>query len=214
MDGVLTDSLSSWRYIHQHYGTNNERSVDAYLKGDITDHEFIKRDVSLWKNQQRFPTEETIRQILDEIPLLTGGEEFIRFLHDHHVQTAIVSAGLDILADKVAKQLNIDFVFANGIKTDDDGRLTGEGVVRVQLMHKERTVQKLAQQLEIPLENCAAIGNSCFDIPMFETCGIGIAFNPEDDCVRQSADTVVEGKNIEDLIPFIEPYLKKRKGHK
>ena len=33
MDGVLTDIVSSWKYIHNHFNTSNERSVNDYLKG-------------------------------------------------------------------------------------------------------------------------------------------------------------------------------------
>ncbi|MBE3122801.1 MAG: hypothetical protein IMZ58_11440 [Thermoplasmata archaeon] len=49
MDGVLLDTVSSWRYIHEHFGTTNERSIMPYLRGDIDYLEFMRRDVSLWK---------------------------------------------------------------------------------------------------------------------------------------------------------------------
>ena len=49
MDGVLTDTISSWKYVHDYFGSSNERSVDDYLRGKIDDLEFIKRDVALWK---------------------------------------------------------------------------------------------------------------------------------------------------------------------
>jgi len=37
MDGVLTDTISSWKHIHDYFDTSNERSVDKYLKGKIDD---------------------------------------------------------------------------------------------------------------------------------------------------------------------------------
>ena len=49
MDGVLTDIVSSWKYIHDYFDTSNERSVNDYLKGKIDDMEFIRRDAVLWK---------------------------------------------------------------------------------------------------------------------------------------------------------------------
>jgi phosphoserine phosphatase len=57
------------------------------------------------------------------------------------------------------------------------------------------------------LEACAAVGNSCFDIPMLETCGLGIAFNPEDTCVVKYADVVIEGKDLSRLIPTLKLYV-------
>lgn len=207
MDGVLTDTISSWRHIHERFGTTNERSVAAYLRGDIDDLEFMKRDVSLWKEHGKHAQKETIQNILNEIPVITGAQECISFLKKHGIKTAIVSAGLDLLAEKVARDLGIDYVFANGLKTDKEGRLTGEGILHVQLIHKEKNVKTLAANLDIPLEQCAAVGNSCFDISMFEACGIGIAFNPEDSCVRKSADLVVEGKDLSRLIPALISYI-------
>lgn len=207
MDGVLTDTISSWKHIHDYFGTSNERSVDEYLKGNIDDLEFIKRDVSLWKENGRFTSKDIIRDILYDIPLMKGAGECISFLRKHNIKTAIVSAGLDVLAEKVAREIGINYVSANGVKNDEKGRLTGEGILKVQLMYKDKSVRDIAKELDVPLEKCAAVGNSCFDIPMFETCSLGIAFNPDDDCVRKLADIVVEGKDLSRIIPALEPFV-------
>ena len=207
MDGVLVDKVSSWRYIHQRFGTSNQQSVQAYLKGEIDYKEFMRRDVALWKQDGRPVTIGTISKILYELPMTPGVTDCFRFLKNHQVKTAIVTAGLDILAEKIAQNLGIDYVFANSVKTDASGRLTGEGILRVELTHKEKNVTALRQELALPVEACAAVGNSCFDIPMFESCGLGIAFNPEDDCVKASADLIIEGKDLSKLIPVIEPSL-------
>jgi phosphoserine phosphatase len=207
MDGVLLDTVSSWRYIHEYFGTTNQRSIIPYLRGDIDYLEFIRRDVSLWKTNGESVKKDTIQKILYSIPFITGAGECISFLKEHDIKTAIVSAGLDILADKVAKDIGIDYSYANEVKVGTDGRLTGEGVLHVELMHKDKNVKDLASELHLPLDACAAVGNSCFDIPMLEVCGLGIAFNPEDACVVQSADMVVEGKDLGRLIPAIQSYI-------
>jgi len=207
MDGVLTDTISSWKYIHDYFKTSNERSVDAYLRGKIDDMEFIKRDVSLWREDGKPIARDKLVQLLSDIPLMKGAEQCVAALKDHNIRTAIVSAGLYILAEKVAKKLDIDHVFANDIKTDKNGRLNGEGIVEVGLIHKDRNVIKLSNQLNIPLENIVAVGNSCFDIPMLETCGMGIAFNPEDGCIKEAADVVVEGKDLSKILPFLKKYM-------
>jgi phosphoserine phosphatase len=207
MDGVLLDTVSSWRYIHEHFGTTNERSILPYLRGDIDYFEFIRRDVSLWKTNGKSVKKTTIQKILYSIPFMKGVKECISFLKEHEIQTAIVSAGLDILAEKIAKDVGIDFSFANKVKVGTDGRLTGESILLVDLIHKDKNVKALAQKLHIPLDACVAVGNSCFDIPMIEICGLGIAFNPEDACVVKSADVVIKGKDLSRLILMIEPYI-------
>lgn len=207
MDGVLTDTISSWKYIHDYFGGSNARSVDEYLKGKIDDMEFIKRDVSLWKENGKPIKREKLVDILSDVPLMNGAKESMDFLRGKGVKTAIVSAGLDILAQRVAKELDIDYVFANGIKSDKRGFVTGEGLLNVRLMYKDEAVKRLAAQSGVSFARIAAVGNSCFDIPMFEICGAGIAFNPEDECVRQSADFVVEGKDLGKLVSVFEQFI-------
>jgi phosphoserine phosphatase len=208
MDGVLLDTVSSWRYIHDYFRTTNKRSIIPYLQGDIDYLEFIRRDVSLWKTNGESVKLITIQNILYSIPFIKGVNECISYLKKHKIKTAIVSAGLDILAEKVAKDMKIDYTFANEVKVGNDGRLTGEGVLHVELTHKDKNVKDLAQELHLSLDECAAVGNSCFDIPMLEVCGLGIAFNPEDACVIENADMVIEGKDLSKLIPIIKSYIK------
>jgi phosphoserine phosphatase len=179
----------------------------TYLRGDIDYLEFIRRDVSLWKKNGKSVKKDAIQDILYTIPFIKGVEECISFLKERHIHTAIVSAGLDILAEKVAHDIGIDYTYANQVKVGTDGRLTGEGVLHVELMHKDKNVKALAKKLHLPLEACAAVGNSCFDIPMLEACGLGIAFNPEDTCVVKCADVVIEGKDLSRLIPTLKLYV-------
>lgn len=207
MDGVLLDTVSSWRYIHEHFGTTNERSIMPYLRGDIDYLEFIRRDVSLWKTNGNAVKKETIEKILFSIPVIKGVQDCISYLKDHGVQTAIISAGLDMLAEKVAADVGIDYTFANEVKVGSDGRLTGEGVLHVELMHKDKNVRELIEKLNISVDSCAAVGNSCFDIPMLEVCGLGIAFNPEDSCVVRCADVVIHEKDLSKLIPTFQRCL-------
>lgn len=207
MDGVLTDIVSSWKYIHDYFNTSNERSVNEYLQGKIDDMEFIRRDAILWKENDKPTTIKKIEEILSDVQLMKGAKESITTLKRNEIKTAIVSAGLDILSEKVAKKLGINFVYSNGVKTDGHGQLNGEGIVGVRLMYKDLIVRKLADKLNIPLDRIAAVGNSCYDIPMFEITGFSIAFNAEDDCTREAADVIVEGKDLTKILPVLKRYL-------
>jgi phosphoserine phosphatase len=182
--------------------------VNDYLKGKIDDMEFIKRDSSLWIENKKPTTRKKLIDILSNVPLMNGAKNCIDFLKKNNVKTAIVSAGLDLLADKIAKELGIDYVYSNGVKIDEMGHLTGEGILNVRLMYKDEAVIKLAKQLNIPLQRIATIGNSCFDIPMFELSGLAIAFNPEDDCIKEFADTTVQARDLTKVLPHLESYIK------
>jgi phosphoserine phosphatase len=208
MDGVLADVTSSWQYVHQQFNSSNEHSVKEYMNGSIDDLEFIRRDVNLWKTDGDLIMAHSLQEILDSIPLMPGAKTLFNYLQTKKIQTAILSAGLDMLAYRISKLLHIPHVYANGIVIDETGRLTGDGILRVKLMYKDVAVQDISHDLHVKPESMIAVGNSCFDIPMLTQCGLGIAFNPSDDCVRHYASVTIEGTNLTDLIPIIDHYQK------
>lgn len=210
MDGVLVDSISSWRHVHTHFSTNNDPSVDAYVRGKISDNEFIRRDVSQWKKNGDYIFKKDLHTIFSSIKLMKGAKQCIETLKRYDVTTGIVSAGIDVLADNVANLLNIPLVFANEVEIDSFGRLTGEGIVNVPLMRKDIVVEHIAEKFSMSQGEIAAIGNSCFDIPLLRSVGMGIAFHPDDDCIIKEADKVVKKKDLEEVLPFLQPYLQKR----
>ncbi len=137
-----------------------------------------------------------------------GAKECISYLKKRNVKTAIVSAGLNVLAEKVGSELGIDYVYSNGINVDENGFLTHEGIVGVKLKAKDETVKKLAEKTGINKASIVAVGNSCFDVPMFEVAGLGIAFNPDDECVKKYADVVISEKDLRLVYMFLQNTIK------
>ena len=203
MDGVLADVESSWVYVHRTFGVNNDHSLRAYLRGEISDLEFIRRDIKLWKDKEPEITANKIRNILSEIPLMPGAIETLRSLRRDGYKTAIVSAGIDLLADMIAERNAIDVHMANGMVIDGRGRLTGEGVLRVRLADKGDAVEQVARQLGAAKEETTSVGNSRYDISMFDKSNLGIAFCPADDVVREKAGAVVDRKDLRDILRFV-----------
>jgi phosphoserine phosphatase len=206
MDGVLTDIYSSWKYVHDYFNSSNEKSVEAYLKGQIDDMEFIRRDANLWKENGKPIKKEKLVEILADVPLMNGSKKCISFLKEKGIKTAIVSAGIDILAERVGKELGIDNIYSNGIKVDNQGYLTNEGILNVKLICKNEAINNLVKYLKIPSKRTASVGNSCFDITMFEVCGIGIAFNPDDECTIKNADYTIKKKDLSLILKILEKY--------
>ena len=203
MDGVLVDIVSSWVYVHRHFGVNNEQSLESYLKGEIDDREFIRRDVALWMEKDPMLTMERVRRILSSAPLMRGAEETMAALRTRGIRTAIVSAGIDLLAQRVAVELRMDMFYANGFVADYAGKLTGEGVLNVRLDQKGEKVEELAELFGLVEDEIMSVGNSRYDVPMFEASGTGLAFCPEDSVTRESADEVVDDKDLARILRFI-----------
>jgi phosphoserine phosphatase len=203
MDGVLADVESSWVYVHRHFGVNNDHSLYAYLRGEIDDLEFIRRDIGLWKAKDPAVTSDKIRQVLKGVPIMPGAMEAVRGLRDIGVKTAIVSAGIDLLSERIAGELGIDRQVANGLMADRQGRLSGEGKLRVRLMDKGDAVVEVMKDFGVPRGEVVAVGNSKYDVSMFTKAGRGIAFLPADETVRDSADDVVDKKDLAQILRYV-----------
>jgi phosphoserine phosphatase len=203
MDGVLVDVGSSWVHVHRHFRVDNELSLQAYLRGEIDDMEFIRRDVALWIARDPTLTMERLRQILSTAPLMKGAKETVETLRKNGTRTAIVSAGIDLLAERVAIELKMDMFFANGFVADCEGRLTGEGILNVRLDGKDQKVQMLTDMYGLDKSDVVSVGNSRYDIPMFDASGLGIAFCPEDDDTLERADRVVHEKDLRRILDII-----------
>jgi phosphoserine phosphatase len=134
---------------------------------------------------------------------MKGAKQAVTQLRRAGCRTAIISAGISILAERLHKTLGIDNSLANGLVVDENGILTGEGEEIVPLLGKVSVFKAFASAHQTALENCAVIGDSKFDIPLFEEAGLSIAFNSNDDQVKQKADVAVSGKDLSKVVPFI-----------
>lgn len=199
LDGVLVESDSSWQALHDAFGVTNEENFQKYLRGEIDYKEFMRSDMRLWGSSSR----EEIKRILDQVRLMKGAKETINKLKKAGYKTAIISSGISLLADRVKGQLGIDCSYANKLLFDEKGRLTGEAEESVTLLNKDQILRRLAAGEGITPSECAVVGDSKFDIPMFNEAGFSIAFNPKDELVREAADSVIEEKDLEEILKFL-----------
>ncbi|HEX2065544.1 MAG TPA: HAD-IB family phosphatase [Candidatus Thermoplasmatota archaeon] len=165
----------------------------------------MRRDASLWLALKPKIRRGDFEAIFRTPPLMPGAEATVRALRDAGVETAIVSGGVDVMAEEVARRLGIRHVAANGFVYDAEGHITGEGVVRTPLNDKALPVVRFAKELGVPLRNVACIGNSLPDVSMFEVAGRSIAFHPEDDYTRRHATWTIEEGPLDQVVPLLAP---------
>lgn len=203
MDGVLVDARSSWVLVHRHFGTDNEDSKEAFLRGEIDDMEFIRRDVERWSGSRgRVPLIE-VQRVLDSAPLFPGAVETLLALRDGGVSTAIVSGGLRHLAERVGQLGRVDTVLANDVDVDEEGWLTGVGIVHVPLMEKGGVVAAIQEETGITPADTAAVGDSIVDVTMFQRARVSIAFNPRDGLTGSEAAHVVRSRDLRSVLPLM-----------
>jgi phosphoserine phosphatase len=208
LDGTLVVDRSSWAIIHEYFGTTQHglRYLREYVEGKISYVEFMRRDIAAWPKPLHI---DTIAEILNDYKLREGAERAVGEIRKIGLETAIVSAGIEVLALEVARKIGIDHVIANTLETDGEGYLTGEGVGRVDPLRKHEALLKLVDELGVELENVVAVGDTMYDVSFLEHAGIGVAMG-EDLKLRRVADYRID--SIEDLPKLITELTEKTKS--
>lgn len=198
LDGTLTPVDSLWRYLHEAFGTWDRGKIAAlkYRRGEISYKEWAETDAGNWAGASL----SQVTNMLEQIPYREGAREVFNELKHRQVRTAILSAGLSILADKAARELGADVAFSNELETND-GRLTGGITVKVAVNNKKEIIEQIATRLEIPLRDVALVGDRAFDLSHTEC--LRIAFKPKDEVARREADFVVEDDNLTKILQYL-----------
>ncbi len=178
-DGVLVDTISSWRIIHEHFGTNSGEMLDRFLRGEVTDEEFMADDIRLWKSVQSQIHRDELMRCFQGIKLMPGARELVQALQSRGVLVAIVSAGVDLLIGSIAQMLNVDDWVSNGFRYDDDGFLLDEGEVRVPAHHKDDMISKMARIHNLDPSEIVSVGDNHTDLSMMIPGSGFIGFNGE-----------------------------------
>ncbi len=203
MDGTLTKLRSSWCWVHSCFEVDNEPAYQAFCNGEIDEPEFMRRDIALWTNKNPDVTIRDIAVLFRDMPLIDGIQETIACLKANGIRTVIISGGIDLAAGMLAREFGFDDYIADEILAYDDGRLTGEGKMNVDLRDKGINVRQYIEKYGTTMERTVSVGNSFTDIPMFKNSGMSIAFNPTDPYTQEAATHTVFSENIADILDFI-----------
>ncbi len=198
LDGTLTPVDSLWRYLHDAFGTWDRARVAAtkYRRREISYKEWAETDAAYWAGAS-LPD---VMKILERIPYQQGAREVFEELKRLRVKTAIVSAGLSLLTNRVATELGADASFSNELETND-GRLTGGIAVKVAVNNKKEVIEQVAAKFKIPLKEVALVGDRAFDLAHAEC--LKIAFNPKDEIARREADFVVSDDDLTRILQYL-----------
>jgi len=185
-DGVLVDSISSWRTLHEHFGTQNDEMLSRFISGELTDMEFMLADIEMWKEiTPRIHRDELFRAF-SGVELMPGAKELVAALKGRGVFVAIVSAGVDIFVSMIASMLAVDDWIANGFEFDEQGWLLDEGHVRVSSHDKGSVIERLLKMHEFPSAEVVCIGDSELDLSMRVGDCQFIGFNASSTSTREA----------------------------
>jgi len=199
-DGTLTCHSSIWWRLHEHFRTEElgKTYFDQFFAGEITYNQWAELDAGLWKGQ---PIEEVMR-VVAETKIVPGAQETIARLKEQGIQVAILSGGLDILADDIGRRVGIEYVLTNRLLSSD-GILTGGVEVKVGWGEKIHEIREILDHFGISLSETAYVGDGKNDMTIFSHVGLSIAFRPETEEVAEAAMITIEGNDLRHILEYI-----------
>ena len=207
-DGVLVDSVSSWKTLHDGFGTDNSQNLSQFIAGKLTDVEFMRSDIAMWKAIREPIHKDELFRMYSGISLMEGARETVKELQDEGVYVAIVSAGVDLFVSSIAGMLKVDDWIANGFEFDDKGFLTDDGVCRLHASGKGDVITRLMDIHGFSPEEIVSVGDSEMDLSMMVEGSKFIGFNPSrDSSIKAFTDAnvpIVMEKDLSKILDFIK----------
>jgi phosphoserine phosphatase len=142
-----------------------------------------------------------LAEVAGKLQLTPGARTTVRTLKRLGFRVAVVSGGFTSVVRPLAAELGMDRIAANELEVLDGrltGRLTGPVVDRA---GKAEALRRFAEEFDVPLAQCVAVGDGANDIDMLAAAGLGIAFNAKP-ALLQVADTALSHPYL-DAVLFV-----------
>ena len=170
--------------IAKHYGVGEMVSTitEQAMRGEIDFATSLRKRVATLKG-----ADVVILDIIkNELPITPGFSYLIRELHKRNWKVIIVSGGFTYFADHLKNKFKLFAVYANEFSISK-GKLTGR--IKGQIVDgkfKARTLQQVACELNIPIEQTVAIGDGANDLMMIRAAGLGVAYHGKPKVVQKA----------------------------
>lgn len=164
--------------------------TESAMRGEIDFKESFTRRVALLKGLDV----SVMKDIAEHLPITEGVDRLMTILKRYGYKIAILSGGFTYFGEYLQRRYGIDYVYANELEIDDNGKLTGRYVGEIVDGHRKAELLKLIAQVEkVNLAQTIAVGDGANDLPMISGAGLGIAFHAKPRVVanaKQSINTI------------------------
>ena len=164
--------------------------TERAMRGEIDFRESFKERVALLKGLDV----SVMKDIAEKLPITEGVERLMAVLKRYGYKIAILSGGFTYFGEYLQRKFGIDYMYANELEVDDNGKLTGKylGDI-VDGKRKAELLKLIAQGEKVNLAQTMAVGDGANDLPMISEAGLGIAFHAKPRVVanaKQSINTI------------------------
>lgn len=148
--------------------------TERAMRGEIDFKESFKERVALLKGLDV----SVMQDIAEKLPITEGVDRLMAVLKRYGYKIAILSGGFTFFGEYLQRKYGIDYMYANELEIDDNGKLTGNYVGEIVDGHRKAELLKLIAQVEkVNLAQTIAVGDGANDLPMISEAGLGIAFH-------------------------------------
>ena len=173
--------------------------TESAMRGEIDFNESFRRRVSLLKGLDV----SVMKEIAENLPITEGLERMMQVLKRSGYKTAILSGGFTYFGNYLKQKFGFDYVYANELEIDGEGKLTGRYIGDVVDGNRKKELLKLLAQVEnINIEQTIAVGDGANDLPMLSTAGLGIAFHAKPK-VKAEAEQSISTTGIDGVLYFL-----------
>ena len=157
------------------------------MRGEIDFKESFTERVALLKGLDV----RVMQDIAEHLPITEGTDRLMSVLKTCGYKIAILSGGFTYFGEYLQRRYNIDYVYANELEIDDNGKLTGRYVGEVVDGRRKADLLKLIAQTEkVNLAQTIAVGDGANDLPMLSEAGLGIAFHAKPRVVKSAKQSL------------------------
>lgn len=157
------------------------------MRGEIDFKESFKERVALLKGLDV----SVMQDIAEHLPITEGTDRLMSVLKRCGYKIAILSGGFTYFGEFLQRRYGIDYVYANELEIDEDGKLTGNYVGEIVDGYRKAELLRLLAQVEkVNLAQTIAVGDGANDLPMIAEAGLGIAFHAKPRVVANAEQSI------------------------
>lgn len=183
VDGTLVENRSSWVLLNTGLGCPTDCLDEIYQKtesGQMSFADGVKILEDMYIDSGK-ATEMYIRGIFNQIPLKHDARETIAFARVKGYKSYLISGGIDIYVEEIAKKAGVDGYFAHaGFEFDDRGNFCRIKYNLSQTETKVLRIKQLSERYDVAANEIIYVGDGVNDVGAFKITGHGVAVYPYD----------------------------------
>ncbi len=173
--------------------------TESAMRGEIDFKESFTRRVALLKGLDA----SVMQEIAKNMPITEGADRLMKVLKKCGYKIAILSGGFTYFGEYLQRRYGIDYVYANELEINEDGKLTGRYLGEIVDGHRKAELLRLIAQVEkVNLAQTIAVGDGANDLPMLSEAGLGIAFHAKPRVVA-SAEQSINTIGLDGVLYFL-----------